>query len=66
MDIKYSGSQEEVIDWLYTTISPDHVSTSRRTGFDKLQRVLYGVYTHTNRVYILDEKYAVLFILRWS
>lgn len=68
MDIYYRKevNSEEITEWLERTIPYSTLSPSRRSAFDELQRVVYGIYASTNRVYIRDQKYAHWFLLKWS
>lgn len=64
--VDYQGLEQSVIDWLHENIQHATLSPSGRTGFDKLQITVFGVYTSCPRVYFRNEKDAILFALRWS
>lgn len=66
MDIAYQGNEKEVIQWCEQNIPHTSTSESKRSGFNSRQMVVYGVYTQHPVVFIRDEKYAMLFALRWS
>jgi hypothetical protein len=67
MDIYYNAlaDKQEIIEWLEETVPHVDTSPGRHTGYGD-RCVVYGVYSSVNRVYIRDEKYATMFILRWS
>jgi hypothetical protein len=68
VDIYYRKEvdSEAITEWLERTIPHWTLSPSRRSAFDELQRIVYGIYASTNRVYIRDQKYAHWFILKWG
>ena len=68
MDINYKdiGKVKEIMQWCEQNIPHTRISNSKRTGFNSLWGVEYGIYTTSPRVYIKDEKYAMFFMLRWS
>ena len=67
MNIEYNqqADEQEIMEWLEKTIPHLSTSSSKRTGFGH-KCVVYGVHSGINLVYIRDEKYATMFMLRWS
>lgn len=59
-------SENEVMEWLKENIDTFSVSPSGRTGFNKLQSVVYGTYTMTKKVYFKYEEDAALFALKFT
>lgn len=66
IEVTYRGAEAEVIAWLHENIQHDSISDSGVTGFDRVNRVIFGVYASRPMVYFKHQKDAVLFALRWS
>lgn len=66
IEIAYRGSEESVIEWLHKNVQYTRLSASGRSGFDSLDRTVFGVYASKPKVYFRHSEDAVLFALRWS
>lgn len=66
IEIAYRGSESMVIEWLHKNVQYTRLSPSGRSGFDSLNRIVFGVYASKPKVYFRYQEDAVLFALRWG
>lgn len=66
MYIHYKGDVNEIISWLLENIPYNRRSVSGKNAIDEFNRVVYQLCSDDKTLYIQEEKYAELFLLRWS
>jgi hypothetical protein len=65
----YRGDEDEVMEWLRNNLDYYQLSLSERSAsiiVDGREVTAWGLVTRTNLAYILRDKDAVLFMLKWS
>ncbi len=65
----YSGDEDKVMEWLKDNLAYHRLSLSGRSAsiiVDEREVTAWGLVPRANTAYILRDKDAVLFMLKWS